>query len=246
MAELDFIKELGIGVEPEADTETASNNTEEESELDLSLEPEEKPSDKEVVENTELNDMEKVQEQMEAQNKQMEVMQKRLDDSQDYIKTLKEGVKDEPTTIENVVEEEEVDFWDNPEGNFKELQEELKSLRQEIVQKAEVDNATTVEQAYAKTVDGYYDTVNLAKVEAAAKLDTEFANSMKETSNPYKTAYDYLKGQDTKLRDEIKAELLKEMNVKSTKEVPPNIGGNGSSNSSSKKAPADGFAQLFG
>ena len=234
MAELDFIKELGISVEPEADTETATNNTEEESDKDLSLEPEEKPSETEVEENTELSDVSKIQEQMLEQSKQMEIMQKRLNDSQDYIKTLKEPV----------VEDE--DFWDNPEGKFKNLQEEIKSLRQEILQKAEIDNATTVEEAYAKTVDGYYDTVNLAKVEAAAKLSPEFANSMKETSNPYKTAYDYLKGQDTKLRDEIKAELLKEMNIKSTKEVPPNIGSNGSSNSSSKKAPADGFAQLFG
>lgn len=244
MAELDFIKELGIGVEPEADTETATNNTEEESDKDLSLEPEEKPSETEVEENTELSDMSKIQEQMLEQSKQMEMMQKRLNDSQDYIKTLKETAVEEPVEEKTVVEEE--DFWDNPEGNFKNLQEEIKSLRQEILQKAEIDNATTVEEAYAKTVDGYYDTVNLAKVEAAAKLSPEFANSMKETSNPYKTAYDYLKGQDTKLRDEIKAELLKEMNVKSTKEVPPNIGSNGSSNSSSKKAPADGFAQLFG
>lgn len=234
MAELDFIKELGISVEPEADTETATNNIEEESDKDLSLEPEEKPSETEVEENTELSDVSKIQEQMLEQSKQMEIMQKRLNDSQDYIKTLKEPV----------VEDE--DFWDNPEGKFKNLQEEIKSLRQEILQKAEIDNATTVEEAYAKTVDGYYDTVNLAKVEAAAKLSPEFANSMKETSNPYKTAYDYLKGQDTKLRDEIKAELLKEMNIKSTKEVPPNIGSNGSSNSSSNKAPADGFAQLFG
>ena len=105
---------------------------------------------------------------------------------------------------------------------------------------------------YAQTVDGYFKTVNTESVKEAVSKDKEFAKEFNSSREPYRVAYEYLKKQteaktseQAKLREEIRQELLKEMNVKGKKEIPPNIG-SGSTSSPNTSDGISGFAEFFG
>ena len=241
--ELEFIKELGIGVEPAADNDTevtALDNTNE-SENDLSLEQEGKTSQESKDESagTEQNDL------MDALKKQIEGMEKRITDKDDYINSLKEKSKaDEVATEESDTED---DFWDNPEAKFKEMQETMR-----------IQDMRIQETVFANTVEDYWKTVNPEKLQEAVATNNEFAQEFNSSREPYKTAYEYLTNKaketsksTTDLKEQIRQELMKEYGLekkKVSKEVPPSITNTGSSNTDTTKSNAseDGFASVFG
>jgi TolA-binding protein len=240
---MDFIKDLGIGVEPNAtDTEGSDNNTSE-SNKDLSLEPEgsTEPSKKEeAVINTEDNKL------MDSLQKQIDGMEKRIADKDDYIKQLRETSKSEEQAQDSG-DTEEGTFWDNPEETVKSLQDTIKL---QAMQMSEIQ--------YSNTVDGYWKTVNQDALKEAVATDTEFAETFNGSREPYKVAYEYLtKKAETKtseadsLKEQIRQELIKEMGLetKAKKETIPSVANIGSSsgNASSKSdASEDGFSAVFG
>lgn len=240
MSNLAYINELGIGEDLDTnDTEVESNETTEESQEDLSLDSEEKPS-----ENTEV-DTEQPSE-LDSLKKQIEGMEKRIADKDDFIKELrdeskkKEADKQEVDTKDSTEEE---DFWSNPDKTINDLKETVRVQQMQIQ-----------ETIYANTVDDYWKTVNPQVLQEAVVADAEFADKFNGSTEPYKTAYEYLKGKaegkanaDKSLRETIKQELLAEMGVsKDKKEVPPNINGGSKSSSNKSTASEDGFASVFG
>lgn len=244
---LEFMEELGIGQDlTDSNTEAEVNETVdvEKSDNDLSLEQDDNPTKDEVAKNTELSEMDNLK-------KQIEGMEKRIADKDDFISELRSKSKDVEEVKEEVDTIEEEDFWDNPEAKYKQLQEQI----EENAGKMRVQQLQIQEGYYAQTVDGYFKTVNSDLLKEAVSTDEVFAKEFNSSEEPYRVAYEYLTKKETiktteqtKLREEIRADLLKEMNVKESREVPPNIYKNGSGNSSSTNTdvPSDGFASIFG
>jgi len=237
---LSYIDELGIG-EPTETTETQKEPNETSGDArNFVQESGEQPSENNAQEDTEHNEYGDLQ-------KQIEGLEKRLADKDDYINELRElskakeadGQKD---GVEEVDDEDE--FWENPVERYKELQNQLKIQQMQIQ-----------ETIYANTVDGYWETVNQDALKEAVATDTEFAEKFNKSSEPYKTAYEYLTAKkqakvqsEQSLREQIKQELLKEMNIKSAKETVPSTTSMTSSKSGGSKRDAseDGFASVFG
>ena len=241
--ELDYIKELGIGVNPEdSDTEASqTNEPNQESNKDFVQEPEANVSNEEQTDTAQLKLMESLE-------KQIEGMEKRLNDKDDYIKSLQEKSKAEEQTTDTG-DTEEATFWDDPESVVNDLKETIekqnKSMKIQSMQIQEIN--------YASTVDDYWKTVKPDVLNSAVATDPDFADKFRGSSEPYKVAYEYLKQKtdsskikENNLRESIKAELLKEMGLdKKKKDVPPVMNA-GSSNSDKSVANADGFASVFG
>ena len=245
MSNLAYIDELGISEDlADNDTEVEANESQEESQEDFVQEPEVSTSD-DTKEATEPNS-----ELLQSLQKQIEGMEKRLADKDDYINQLREASKQKEAEQQGGTEEvAEEDFWDNPEGKIKKLEELLnKQAEQSRIQQLQIQ-----ETVYANTVENYWKTVNPDALKEAVATDADFAEEFNKSSEPYKTAYEYLKNranakekETMSLREQIKQELLKEMGVKEKREVPPNINGGGKSSSSKPIQPDDGFASVFG
>jgi adenylate cyclase class IV len=144
------------------------------------------------------------------------------------------------------VEQEETTFWDDPEGNFKKIAEQLR-----------IANLRIDEQAYASDKPDYWKVVNGESIQEAFKDDVSFMNDFQRSNKPYELAYEYLKAKtETKvqtetrtreqMKEELRKELLKELGLKNDKEVPPSINNIGSNNSTRKNVIEDGFAAVFG
>jgi len=233
---LDFIQELGIGVEPTENTDSQQSNPNE-SNIDLVQDSNTEESKKETSQNTEPDISVELR-------KQIEGLEKRINDKDDYINTLREQSKAKEEAGSSTVDEDtSTDFWDDPEKIVKDMQETMRIQQMQIQ-----------ETHFANTVDDYWKTVNPEALQKAVATDTEFAKEFNSSNEPYRVAYEYLnketkklEEQNKSLRDQIREELLKEMGVKEKKEAVPNMGNmGGSSNSSKSEAPDDGFSSVFG
>jgi hypothetical protein len=245
---LNFIEQLGMD-EPSADVTEASTESESTTEetQDLSLESDNTEVSEKTQEATEPNEMEELK-------KQMEVMQKRIDDKDAYIQELREQSKQqEAESSTEEVDEANDDFWEDPEGKYKQLQQQV--LQQQMYMQ-EIKYANS-QSDYWKTVDPDGDGTYKAVRDAVA-ADPEFGKQMQNHGGKgYEIAYNYLKTKsETKakseqtLREQIRqeeiAKLQKEGIVKSKKETVPSTTGLSSSNGSSAKSSSDGFMEVFG
>lgn len=230
---LDFIQELGIGSEDATPSDAESNNSNNVSNEDLHEDSNTEESKQADNQNTEPDVNESLR-------KQIEGLEKRISDKDEYINTLREQskAKEESSNTEEVG----TDFWDDPESIVKDMQQTIK-LQQMQIQ----------ETVYANTVENYWKTVNPEALQQAVATDTEFAKKFNASSEPYKDAYEYLSNKAKKveteqasLKEQIRAELMKEMGLdKPKKEGVPNMGSMGSGGSKSE-APSDGFSSVFG
>lgn len=235
---LSYIKELGIGTSSEGDTEAQTEDPKIESKEDLSLDSGETPEAKKDA------DTEQPNEYLDSLKAQIEGMEKRIKDKDDYINELREDSKQKSVEEEGDTEEsEEDDFWADPESKIKKLEDTIK------VQQLQIQ-----ETMYANTVENYWGTVKQDALQEAVATDADFANQFNASAEPYKVAYEYLKNKQTakvasenELREQIKRELLEEMNAnKEVKQAPPSLSSTGGkSTESSSKANEDGFASVF-
>ena len=246
MADLNFIEELGIGVEPESmDTEPEIKDTEVEAEetQDEHVDSDDAISEEDTQEETEPSELSKLQEQIAG-------MEKRLSDKDDYIERLQKESKAKEESSEKTEEVEEVSdedkYWEDPVAYTKKLKEEFE-------QKFQIQQLQIAETHYANGVEDYWKTVSQKALKEAVATDDKFAEEFNKSQEPYKTAYEYLSQKkkasaesETALREKIKAELLAEMNIKKPKEGPPSISGGTSSSTTKNNAPSDGFATVFG
>ena len=236
---LSYIEELGIGEPSVESTEShEEKETNDSPEEDFVQEPETDSDTNETQENTESNELDELR-------KMIEGMEKRIADKDDYIEKLRNESKQEATkeVDEDKGVDEEDDFWEDPVKKYKELQKTIQIQQMQIQ-----------ETIYANTVDGYWETVNQDALKEAVATDTEFAEKFNKSSEPYKTAYEYLTAKkqakvqsEQSLREQIKQELLKEMNIKSAKETVPSTTSMTSKSGGSKRdVSEDGFASVFG
>lgn len=232
MGNLDFIEQLGMGMPSTESTESSVEDTTSNPETDLSIEPEQKVQE----ENTESPEFLELK-------KQIEGMEKRIKDKDDYIQKLREESQAKEQSKEENIGEEEDDFWNDPVGKYKSMQQQLQLQQLQIA-----------ETIYANTVEGYWKTVNQDALREAVATDIEFAKTFNSSKEPYKTAYEYLTAKkeskyksEQALRDEIRRELMAEMGAKTTKETVPNVASMPSkSNTNSRNNDEDGFMAVFG
>lgn len=243
MSNLAYIDELGISEDQAInDTEVEANDTEEIQE-DLNSDSEDSSSDKDTKSDTEADS-----DLLRSLQKQIEGMEKRIADKDAYINELREASKQKEAEKQQVDtnEDEEDDFWDNPEEKYKSLKEQMRIQQMQIQ-----------ETIYANTVENYWKTVNPEALRSAVATDPEFADKFNKSREPYRVAYEYLiektkstsKAQEDAINAAVEARL-KEMGVKpkEKKEVPPTINSSGGKSQTSSKAdaPDDGFAAVFG
>lgn len=250
MANLDYIEELGVGVEDTpseeaVDTEPKAVEEPTQETEDLTLDSSEEES--QAQEDTEPTELEKLRLEYEQSIKDREVMQKRLDDSQEYINKLREESKAREESAEKTEEVNDDDeYWDDPVAYTKKLKEEFE-------QKFRVQQLQIAETHFANTVEDYWKTVNPDALKEAVATDGKFAEEFNSSHEPYKTAYEYLSQKnkakaesESTLREQIRQELLAEMGAKKPKEAPPSVPTGASSNATKSNAPDDGFASVFG
>lgn len=110
------------------------------------------------------------------------------------------------------------------------------------------------EAVYANTVDNYWKTVNANTLREAIAGDDNFADEFNRSREPYRIAYEYLTQKSQKkdsemksLKEQIRAELMKEMGIKKgSVEAPPSIAKMSSSSGQNRQLNEDGFASVFG
>lgn len=172
---------------------------------------------------------------------ELEKAQKRISDKDKYINELRNSNKNESSKEEN-----NDDFWSNPEGTVDTLKKELTNIRNELA-----------ETRYANTKSDYWDYVNSNDVQEALTTDSEFSNKLQEASNPYEFAYNYFKAKKESikatesasieaLKAKLREELLEEMKTGIKKETVPSIKNIGNSNSRFNDNIDDGFSAVFG
>lgn len=172
---------------------------------------------------------------------ELEKAQKRISDKDKYINELRNSNKNESSKEEN-----NDDFWSNPEGTVDTLKKELTNIRNELA-----------ETRYANTKQDYWDYVNSNDVQEALTTDAEFSSKLQEASNPYEFAYNYFKAKKESikatesasieaLKAKLREELLEEMKAGPKKETVPSIKNIGNSNSRFNDNIDDGFSAVFG
>lgn len=226
----DYIKELGIGSEDATQMDAESNDTGDFVQDSTTEESIEAKTD------TEPNISEELR-------KQIAGLEKRISDKDEYINLLREQSKAQEEQGSWEEDDTPADFWDDPEKIVADMRETIRIQQMQIA-----------ETQYANTVDNYWKTVNPDALKRAVATDADFSKEFNKSSQPYKVAYEYLskqaeaeKSKEQTLREQIKAELLKEMGVKKPKDSPiPNMGSMGGSNGKKTDAPDDGFAAVFG
>ena len=231
---LSFINELGMGLEDATPLVDAETKPTEDFVQDSTTE--------ESGDNTNGNTEPDISVEL---RKQIEGLEKRISDKDEYINTLREqSKKQEADESMETGDTQDNDFWDDPEKIVKDMQETIRIQQMQIQ-----------ETVYANTVNDYWKTVNPEALKTAVATDPEFQKEFNSSSEPYRTAYEYLskkteakKTEEQTLREQIKAELLKEMGVKDKPKGSnmPNMGGLGGSNGSKTDAPDDGFSAVFG
>jgi len=228
----DYINELGIGSVDTTPSDVEANNTEDFVQVSTT---------EETKEDTKLDTEPNISDEL---KKQIEGLEKRISDKDEYINLLREQSKANEV-VESKTEDVDTDsdFWDDPEAVVRNLKETMRIQQMQIQ-----------ETVYANTVPDYWKTVNPEALKSAVATDTEFANTFNRSNEPYKVAYEYLvkktetaKANEMTLREQIKAELLKEMGMdKPKKEAPPSMGSMGGSSGKRTDIPDDGFAAVFG
>lgn len=228
-----YIDELGIGSVDATPSDAETENTEDFVQVS---------NTEETIEDTKEDTEPNISEEL---KKQIEGLEKRISDKDEYINLLREQSKKQEAEFSETeeVDTSDVDFWDDPEATIKSLKETLR-----------IQQMQTQEIVYANTVDNYWETVNSDALKSAVATDADFANEFNKSNQPYKVAYEYLKkktetvkASEQSLREQIKAELLKEMGMdKPKKEAPPSMGSMGGSSGKRTDIPDDGFAAVFG
>ena len=228
----DYIKELGIDSTVATQSDDTETNTE-----DFVQDSTTEESESEVAVNTETLASDGLQ-------KQIDGLEKRLADKDEYIKLQREQLKTKDEPSKEVEVDTSTDFWDNPEKIVQDIQAQQTQTRREMQ-----------EMVVANRHSDYLDLVTIKTVEVALAADKDFADEFNKSSNVFETAYKYLsekntadKAKTTSLRDEVKAELLKEMGLDKPKKVGvPNMGKLGGNSTTDKSnASDDGFAAVFG
>lgn len=239
-----LMSDLGIGSEESTPMEDNSNNTDNESianDSDTSTLTDDS-TENSTVTDTQNSDTETLEQRMEKLVAELDKANKRISDKDRYINELKQSKQE---VKEDKVLTDESTFWDDPEGNFKKLNEQLR-----------IANLRIDESAYASDKPDYWKTVNGQAIQDAFKEDATFMQEFQTSDKPYEVAYEYLKSrnetkaqtetrQREQLKEELRKELLKEIGIKDKKEVPPSINNVGSGSSKST-VPEDGFMSVFG
>ena len=241
-----LMSDLGIGSDESTPTEEESNNTNDNESIANDSDTSTLTDDNADKSNTETveADTETLEEKITKIQADLEKANKRISDKDRYINELKQGKQEDKK--DNVLEAEESTFWDDPEGNFKKMNEQLR-----------IANLRIDEQAYASDKSDYWKVVNGESIQEAFKEDGTFMEEFQRSNKPYELAYEYLKSKtETKvqtetrtreqMKEELRKELLKEMGVKDNREAPPSINSLGSNSSSKKPIVEDGFAAVFG
>jgi len=256
----DLMNNLGIGSTEDAtndvsDDNASDGNTDENQDglNNSDNEPTNNDGEEVKADNNETGDKLDT-EKLKVMEEEMEVYRKRITDKDKYINELREESKktEETKTVDtqdNSEVEDDEDFWSNPEKTVQDLRNELAQQKET----ARVQNLQMQEVHYANTVDDYWATVNGELLKEAVSVDTEFADKFNKSNEPYKVAYEYLKEQSkvkaTKAdayKEQVRQEILKEMNVKEKKEIPPNVNIGSKPSDTGSKADSDGFASIFG
>jgi len=238
-----LMEDLGMNDNLEdSNTELSSDQSDN---TDLNSEQDDNPTVEHKSELTNEKTVDTEQQSMlEGLQKQIEGMEQRMEDKDKYIDELRSKSKETESEENDTEDVEEEDFWSNPEDTIKKLQDSMK-----------MQDLRLNEAVFASTVNDYWKTVNPDALKEAVATDTDFLKEFNGSKEPYKTAYEYLinktKTKETsasKLREEIKAELIKEMGIKKEHtEVPPSLNNSGSSSGSSSSNNADdGFMSVFG
>lgn len=230
MGNLAYIDELGIGSdEPTNDDGELNNDTQD----GLNDSDDSTPTDDES--NKSDTDTERLM-------KQITALEKRISDKDAYINELRKESQKKGDAKASDGEEDE-DFWSNPEAHYKQLKEQQKIQQMQIA-----------EAVYANTVDNYWKTVNANTLREAIAGDDNFADEFNRSREPYRIAYEYLTQKSQKkdsemksLKEQIRAELMKEMGIKKgSVEAPPSIAKMSSSSGQNRQLNEDGFASVFG
>lgn len=197
---------------------------------------------------------------LEAYELEIETMKKRISDKDKFINQLQQGKQEDPQDgndasdnidIENLSDDDS--FWDDPEGKFKAMMEEMNKVRQE----AATANFRVDENIFARTIPDYYDVVTPEAIADYQAENPNFVTELQSQENKFQFAYTTLKGrvdsktaEINKIKEEAKLEAYKEMGIdpnKPKKKVPPSINNIGSANNDAKtEVSADGFASVFG
>lgn len=212
--------------------------------------------DTETLENG--NEME---EKLKAYELEIETYKKRISDKDKFINELQQNKNtqnqdgDDASTENIQTDDIELDdsFWDDPEGKFKALLNQMNSVKQEVA----TTNFRLDENMFARNVPDYYDVVNPQNIADMQQENPNFVTELQSQENKFQFAYDTLKGRvdskrsaEEKARQEIEAEVLKKYNIDPNKvqgkQVPPSINNLGSSGGNKAKVGTDGFAEVFG
>ena len=241
----DLMSDLGISSdESNPVQEEESNNTEENDLSDSDTATPDK--DAETSETSEETDTAKADtdttDELAEMKAEIEKLNKRITDKDKYINELRQQGKQE-TQEQEVSTEEDDSFFDDPEGKYKEMMQQLK-----------IANLRIDEQAYASGKADYWTLVTPDAIQDGFRKDPTFMEEFNKSARPYETAYEFLSKQKkteadntAALKEQIRQEILKEMGVEKTKkQVPPNINSMGKSPSGVSEAAADGFSSVFG
>ena len=170
-----LMSDLGIGSEESTPTmEDNSNNSNESiaNDSDTSTQSDDS-TDKANAEIPEGN-TETLEEKINKIQAELEKANKRISDKDRYINELKQGKQEEKEKEVLEVEQEETTFWDDPEGNFKKIAEQLR-----------IANLRIDEQAYASDKPDYWKVVNGESIQEAFKDDVSFMNDFQRSNKPY-------------------------------------------------------------
>lgn len=229
---LDYVNELGIGSDEPTNDDGESNNNTQDSLNDSDNSTQSDDESKNTQSDTERAEWER----------QIKALEKRISDKDAYINELrKESQK--KGDVQQETEDDEDDFWSNPEAHYKKLKEQQRIQQMQIA-----------EAVYANTVDNYWKVVNQSSLREAIASDSDFADVFNRSSEPYKVAYEHLTQRSRKkddemksLKDKIRAEIMQELGVKNKSvEAPPSMAKMSASGGSSKNISDDGFASVFG
>lgn len=247
----DLMNSLGIGVEDTTTDESSDENltlSSEEATQDMDAEPTDTLEETDTPEgDTETADDIDYASEVEKLKAELDKANKRISDKDKYINELRNPKQEgNEEAKEELPQEPEEDFWDNPEGIVTNLKNEVLNLRNELA-----------EQRYAATKSDYWEHVKSEEIKDALNNDATFADGLKDVANPYEYAYNYFKSKheskaqaETATREELKkqlrAELMEEMKMGNKKETPPSMRNVGKSTGSSNTSNEDGFAAVFG
>lgn len=237
---MDYIEEI-TGTPPTLD-ETVEEDTSSEQDESIETSAEQVEDIEQAEEST--PDVDDTKAELAALKSELEKAEGRMIEKDRYINELRtQNNKKEKEEV--VADEESPEFWDDPQKVVESTQQQVRELQ------AKID-----ENMFASRNPDYYDIVNIDDVNKAISVDKEFADQMNSSSNVFETAYTYLKTKQAEtasveagnleaLREQIKEEVMAELNVKPKKDIPQSVSGIGSANGTTSEAPSDGFAAMF-